>query len=76
MQNNNEQQTPSGAGSSVSKFDSELLSRSEAARYLGVTSQTLAIWKTTQRYNLPVVKIGRLAKYRLCRVRHNLYYPE
>jgi hypothetical protein len=31
---------------------------------LGVAEQTLAIWKTTGRYSLPVVKIGRLAKYR------------
>ena len=41
-----------------------LLSREEAAEYLGVKSQTLAIWLCTRRYDLPVVKIGRLAKYR------------
>ena len=43
---------------------SGLLSRREAALYLGVSEQTLAIWKCTGRYNLPVVKIGGLAKYR------------
>jgi len=42
----------------------ELLSRKQAAEYLGVTEQTLAIWKCTGRYNLPCVKIGRLVKYR------------
>jgi len=47
-----------------SPFLSGLLSRKEAAAYLGVAEQTLAIWKTTGRYSLPVVKIGRLAKYR------------
>ena len=45
-------------------FHSELLSRKEAARYLNVTEGTLAVWLSTKRYNLPVVKIGRLAKYR------------
>ena len=47
-----------------SPFKSDLLSRKEAAAYLGVAPQTLAIWKTAGRYSLPVVKIGRLAKYR------------
>ncbi len=41
-----------------------LLSRKEAASYLGVAEQTLAIWKTTKRYNLPVVKVGRLVRYK------------
>jgi excisionase family DNA binding protein len=42
----------------------ELLSRRQAAEYLGVTEQTLAIWKCTKRYDLPFVKVGRLVKYR------------
>lgn len=41
-----------------------LLTRKEAAKLLGVKEMTLAIWKTNNRYNLPVVKVGRLAKYR------------
>ncbi len=41
-----------------------LLTRKEAAQMLGVKEMTLAIWKTNNRYNLPVVKVGRLAKYR------------
>ncbi len=41
-----------------------LLSRDEAAEYLGVRPQTLAIWKLTGRYNLPVIKVGRFCKYR------------
>lgn len=44
---------------------SELLTREQAAEYLGVTPQTLAIWACVKRYNLPYVKIGRLVKYRL-----------
>ena len=41
-----------------------LLSRSEAAEYLGISKQTLAIWNCTGRYRVPYVKIGRLVKYR------------
>lgn len=41
-----------------------LLSREEAAAFLGVKEITLAIWKSTQRYNIPAVKVGRLVKYR------------
>ncbi|WP_255478755.1 helix-turn-helix domain-containing protein [Dechloromonas sp. H13] len=39
------------------------MSRTEAAEYLGIKSQTLAVWATTKRYNLPYVKVGRLVKY-------------
>lgn len=53
-------ETPVGAHS----VRSELLSRREAAAYLGVSEQTLAIWKCTGRYQLQCVKIGRLVKYR------------
>ncbi len=42
----------------------QLLTRKEAAKYLGVSEITLGLWKSTNRYNLPVVKVGRLAKYR------------
>ena len=41
-----------------------LLTRKDAAEYLGITEHTLAVWKCTSRYGLPCVKIGRLAKYR------------
>ena len=50
--------------SATSPFRSELLSRRQAAEYLGVTEHTLAVWKCTRRYDLPVVKIGRLVKYK------------
>lgn len=48
----------------VQNIQSELLSRREAAKYLGVTEHTLAVWKCTKRYALPVVKVGRLVKYK------------
>lgn len=59
-----------GAGSAggrltrFSRFQSELLTRIEAAEYLGVTPETLAVWHCTKRYPIPVVKIGKLCKYR------------
>ena len=43
---------------------SDLLTRKEAAKYLGVAERTLAVWACTKRWGLPMVKIGRLAKYR------------
>lgn len=41
-----------------------LLTRKEAADYLGVKEQTLACWACAGRYRLPFVRIGRLVKYR------------
>ncbi|MBS1992704.1 MAG: helix-turn-helix domain-containing protein [Cyanobacteria bacterium SZAS LIN-3] len=51
-------------GFGAASVHSELLSRAEAAAYLGVAKQTLAIWKCTKRYNLPFIKIGKLIKYK------------
>jgi excisionase family DNA binding protein len=42
----------------------DLLTRSQAATYLGVRPQTLAVWASTRRYSLPCLKVGRLVKYR------------
>lgn len=42
----------------------ELLTRKQAAHYLGIAVSTLAIWASVKRYNLPYVKMGRLVKYR------------
>ena len=43
----------------------KLLTRDEAAAYLNVKPNTLAIWATTGRYDLPFVRIGRCVRYRL-----------
>lgn len=43
---------------------SDLLTREQAAEYLGITPRTLAVWACVKRYNLPYVKVGRLVKYR------------
>lgn len=45
-------------------MNKHLLSRNEAAEYLGVKPQTLSVWATTGRYNLPYIKVGRSVRYR------------
>ncbi len=49
----------------VSCVQSDLLTRQQAAEFLGVKSQTLAVWALTGRHNLPYVKAGRVVRYRL-----------
>ena len=41
-----------------------LLTRDQAAEYIGVKPQTLACWAVAGRYSLPMIKVGRLVKYR------------
>ena len=43
----------------------QFLTRTEAAAYLGIKPQTLAVWATTHRYALPYTKIGRAVRYKL-----------
>jgi hypothetical protein len=43
----------------------ELLTNQQAATYLGVAPNSLAVWRTTKRYPIKYVKVGRLVKYRL-----------
>lgn len=37
----------------------------QAAEVLAVKTTTLAVWRSTGRYNLPYLKVGRLVKYRI-----------
>lgn len=37
----------------------------DAARVLGVKTSTLAVWRSTGRYDLPYMKVGRLIRYRV-----------
>jgi excisionase family DNA binding protein len=46
------------------KTANDLLTRREAAEYLGVCENTLAIWACKKRYRLKYVKMGSLAKYK------------
>ena len=51
-----------GAGSAHTL--SRLLTEDEAAEILGVTPQTLSVWRCTRRYPLAFIKAGRLVRYR------------
>jgi excisionase family DNA binding protein len=42
-----------------------LLTPDQASEYLGVSRQTLAIWRCNNRYPLPYVKVGRYVRYKL-----------
>lgn len=42
----------------------ELLSRRDAAEYLGIKPQTLAVWAWHRRHDLPYVRVGGRAMYR------------
>lgn len=52
--------------------DSPLLTRAETAKYLGVTCETLEVWASTDRYDLPYIKVGRNVRYRLEDIMHFL----
>ena len=42
-----------------------MLTEKAAAVYLGLKNHnTLAVWRTTKRYDLAYVKVGRLVRYR------------
>ena len=42
----------------------ELLDEKQAAAKLDVTPGTLSVWRSTGRYSLPFVKVGRKVRYR------------
>jgi len=44
--------------------DHALLIPVEAAKYLGVSTETLNVWRCVGRYNLPYVKVGSRVRYR------------
>lgn len=48
----------------VSSSDDPLYPEPQAAEYLSLKPQTLAVWRSTGRYNLPYIRVGRLIRYR------------
>ena len=42
-----------------------LLTPAQVAEFLGVSIETLNVWRATNRYKLPYVKAGRLVRYRV-----------
>ena len=45
----------------------KLMTRQEAAAFLGLRPQTLATWAMTGKH-LPLVKLGKSVRYKLCDV--------
>ncbi len=43
----------------------KMLSRREAAEFLGLRENTLAIWAIKKRYDLPMYKVGKNIKYKI-----------
>jgi len=48
----------------VIKRGRTLLTENEAAAYLDVTTGTLAVWRSTGRYKIPFIKVGRNVRYK------------
>ena len=42
----------------------QLLTREQAAKYLGTSKGTLENWASTKRYDLPFIKIGSAVRYK------------
>ncbi len=42
-----------------------LLPPPEAAAYIGVSENTLSVWRCVGRYAIPFIKVGRLVRYRV-----------
>lgn len=42
----------------------ELLDEKEAADFLSIAPGTLSVWRSTGRYSIPFVKVGRRVRYR------------
>jgi len=42
----------------------QLLTPKEVSDILGISEQTLAIWRCNKRYSLSYVKVGRYVRYR------------
>jgi predicted DNA-binding transcriptional regulator AlpA len=45
-----------------------LLTEEQVARMLGIQPASLQIWRSTKRYALAYIKVGRLVRYRLSAV--------
>lgn len=48
----------------VLKTSRDLLDEHQAASTIDVTPGTLSVWRSTGRYNLPFIKVGRKVRYR------------
>lgn len=44
--------------------ETDLINEKTAAAILGVSPGTLSVWRSTGRYRIPFIKVGRLVRYR------------
>lgn len=58
--------SPKSSPQSPAKPESEddLLDESEAAKVLTMARGTLSVWRSTGRYNIPFIKVGRRVRYK------------
>ena len=49
---------------SIESPDDPLLPPAVVAEEFGLAEQTLANWRSTQRYALPFIRVGRMIRYR------------
>ena len=49
----------------ASRFESNMLTSEQAAKYLGITSGTLSVWRSVKRYEIPYYKVGKSVRYRM-----------
>lgn len=50
--------------SKIQTHSTYLMSRKEAANYLGISPSTLANWASSKRFVLPYFRVGRAVRYR------------
>jgi excisionase family DNA binding protein len=48
----------------------KLLTRKEAAQFLGLAESTLSNWACTKRVVIPTIRLGRSVRYRLSDLNH------
>lgn len=44
--------------------NTDLMNSVEVSKSINVSEGTLAVWRSTGRYTLPYIKVGRLVRYR------------
>lgn len=59
-------QAQSAVSAVINKHQSTdpLFNPPEAAEYIGISKDTLSVWRCTGRYAIPYIKVGRLIRYR------------
>lgn len=56
--------TPTPSLNDIITRSRDLLDETQAADYLTLSPGTLSVWRSTGRYKIPFVKVGRRVRYR------------